>query len=226
MFQSRNKSYAKKLQSILWPKKGFQRSFYYLRERIVRMSASTHALSLGVACGAAASMTPFIGLHFVIAAVLAYLVRGNLFASAIGTLIGNPWSFPLIWAADNYVGEWVINQFNLDLLLASMGATTGTELPMAFFFKISLGGVVLAVLSFPLYYGLSYWGLSSWRAHRARKKWLKDQAAKARQEPVAPIVQTAYATSEPNSQDARIDTPRQHNVAQDDDFLPPHDKAS
>ena len=47
-------------------------------------------------------------------------MRGNLFTSAIGTLVGNPWSFPLIWAADNYVGAFVIEQFGLGPWVAGL----------------------------------------------------------------------------------------------------------
>ena len=188
MFRSRNRNFLVKFKNIIWPKKGFQRSFYYLRERILRMSASTHALSLGLACGAAASMTPFLGLHFIIAAVLAYLVRGNLFTSAIGTIVGNPWSFPLIFAADNYVGALVIDQFGLAESLSRLGGDAGPDMPMLFFFKVTIGGVVLAVVSFPIYYSVSYWGLASWRAHRARKRQARmaqaKQQAQDRQEPV------------------------------------------
>ena len=186
MFRSRNSSYMKKMQKILWPKKGFQRSFYYVRERLSRMSGSTHALSLGMACGAAASMTPFLGLHFIIAAVLAYLVRGNLFTSAIGTLVGNPWSVPLIWAADNYVGAFVIEQFGLGPWVAGLGGAAGPEMPMAFFFQITIGGVVLAIITFPIYYGSFYWLLAGWRRHRERKKALKRQQKAEKQEPRAP----------------------------------------
>ena len=191
MFRSRNSSYMNKIKNVLWPKKGFQRSFYYLRERVSRMSASTHALSLGIACGAAASMTPFLGLHFIIAALMAYILRGNLFTSAIGTIIGNPWSFPLIWAADNYVGGWIITQFGLEGWIASLTSSAGPDMPMAFFFKVTIGGVVLAILSFPIYYGLSYWGLASWRTHRARRKQARlalkqQQYHQQRQEPLAP----------------------------------------
>lgn len=197
MFKSRNSSYGKKLKNIMWPKKGFHRSFYYLRERVSRMSASTHALSLGIACGAAASMTPFLGLHFVIAAMMAYIFRGNLFTSAIGTLIGNPWSFPLIWAADNYVGSWVIDQFGLVSWLENIQASSGPDMPMAFFFKITIGGVVLAIISFPIYYGLSYWGLSSWRSHRLRRKIAKRDMAQNKQDPVAPDMQYYHAPPSP-----------------------------
>ena len=199
MFRSRNSNFLFKFKNIIWPKKGFQRSFYYLRERILRMSASTHALSLGLACGAAASMTPFLGLHFIIAAVLAYLIRGNLFTSAIGTIVGNPWSFPLIFAADNYVGGLVIDQFGLAESLASLGQEAGPDMPMLFFFRVTIGGAVLAVITFPIFYSLSYWGLASWRNHRQRVKQARMahaiKKARDRQEPVFATVQDQDTTA-------------------------------
>ena len=197
MFRSRNHSSWQKLKNFLWPKKGFQRSFYYLRERVSRMSASTHALSMGLACGAAASMTPFLGFHFILAAMLAYLLRGNLFTSAIGTVIGNPWSFPLIWAANSYVGNLVISQFGLEPWLSSLGASTGEDIPMLFFFRITIGGLVLSLVSFPVYYGLAYWGLASWRAHRMRKKMARRNAQAPKQEPVPPPTAVAPTAEMP-----------------------------
>ena len=213
MFRSRNSSYMQKIKNVLWPKKGFQRSFYYLRERVSRMSASTHALSLGIACGAAASMTPFLGLHFVIAALMAYMFRGNLFTSAIGTIIGNPWSFPLIWAADNYVGGWIIDQFGLEGWIASLAANAGPDMPMGFFFKVTIGGVVLAILSFPIYYGLSYWGLASWRAHRARRKQARLELKRQKQEPLAPnfAMPSQTAATEPVSVAVPVQNKPPHN---------------
>ena len=35
--------------------------------------------------------------HILLAMLLALLIRGNLIASGIGTVVGNPWTFPLIW---------------------------------------------------------------------------------------------------------------------------------
>ncbi|MGC6517877.1 MAG: DUF2062 domain-containing protein [Candidatus Puniceispirillaceae bacterium] len=170
----------------MWPKKGFQRSFFYLRERISRMSASTHSLSLGLACGAAASMTPFIGFHFFLAAILAYLIGANLFASAIGTIVGNPWSFPFIWAANASLGNLIIVQFGLEPWLSNIDAAVASDVPVAFFYKITMGGVALGILTFPIYYGLSYWGLYSWRNHRQKRLAKKRAEASLRQEPVAP----------------------------------------
>lgn len=53
-------------------------------------------------------MTPFVGLHFIISAILAYVVRANILASAIGTAVGNPWTFPFIWVWIYNVGLWMV----------------------------------------------------------------------------------------------------------------------
>ena len=186
MFRSRNQTISQKIKNMLWPKKGFQRPLFYLRERISRMSASTHALALGIACGAAASMTPFIGFHFFIAAFLAYLIGGNLFTSAIGTIIGNPWSFPFIWAADAYFGNLIVSQFGLEFWLANLQASIETDMPVVLFYKIIMGGLVLAVIMFPVAYGLAYWGIHSWRGHRLKKRAQKAALKAAQKEPIAP----------------------------------------
>jgi hypothetical protein len=61
-----------------------------------------------VACGAAISFTPFVGLHVVLGALLALIVRGNLLAVVAGTLVGNPWTFPFIWVASYEVGQYLL----------------------------------------------------------------------------------------------------------------------
>ena len=183
MFKRRDDSVSGKAKGLLWPKKGFSRPFLYLKERIMRMSASNHALSIGLACGAAASMTPFIGFHFFLGALFAYILRGNLFASAIGTIMGNPWTFPLIWSADIFVGNWVIDKFGLRSWLIDLSGDANGENTAAFLYSISLGGLILCIASFPLFYGLSYISLKSWRTHRAKRLELKRKAKSDRIEP-------------------------------------------
>lgn len=195
MFKSRNAGIWQKIKNIIWPKKGFQRSFVYLRERIARMSASTHSLSLGLACGAAASMTPFLGFHFLLGAFLAFLLRGNLFASAIGTVIGNPWSFPLIWAADIYVGDLIVKKFGIEAWLISISGDATADMPISFFYSITLGGLILALATFPIYYGLSYWGLHSWRSHRLRRKSERMASLTPKEEPIAPDIRNQPQSS-------------------------------
>ena len=63
---------------------------------------------MGAAVGAFVACTPFIGLHFVITFALAWLVRGNMIAGAIGTGLGNPATFPFIWAGTYEIGQLML----------------------------------------------------------------------------------------------------------------------
>ena len=80
----------------------------YFSKRILRLRATPHAIAAGVAAGVFAAFLPFLGFHILIAAALAWLIRGNILAAALGTAaVGNPLSFPLMWAA-TYAGGRVL----------------------------------------------------------------------------------------------------------------------
>jgi uncharacterized protein len=72
--------------------------------RLTRTGIGSHQLALGFAAGAFASFTPFVGFHFILAALFALILRGNLIASAVGTVVGNPVTFPFIWLASYNLG--------------------------------------------------------------------------------------------------------------------------
>lgn len=79
----------------------------YIFHRVARIPGSPYSITAGFACGAAVSFTPFIGLHFILAAILAWALRANIVTSAIGTVVGNPWTFPFIWFWVYELGEWI-----------------------------------------------------------------------------------------------------------------------
>ncbi|MGE5765812.1 MAG: DUF2062 domain-containing protein [Bacteroidota bacterium] len=98
----------KRAGSVLWPRGGWRRSGTYVAHRLRRLPGTPYRIAAGFASGAAISCTPFIGLHFVLSAALAFLVRGNIIASAIGTAVGNPWTFPFIWLWTYSLGRWIM----------------------------------------------------------------------------------------------------------------------
>lgn len=109
MFSRRQKSsLPSRVRNFIWPRSGLWRSWRYTMHRLARMRASPHALAVGFAAGAFVSFTPLIGLHFVLAAIIAYFLRGNLIASALGTVLGNPVTFPFIWMAAYNVGALLL----------------------------------------------------------------------------------------------------------------------
>jgi uncharacterized protein (DUF2062 family) len=98
-------SWAEKTRAMAWPTRSFGRSAQYFFKRILRVNATPYAIAMGVAIGAFVSFTPLLGLHFVLAFVLAYLLRANYFSAIVGTVVGNPITFPFIWAFTFRVGR-------------------------------------------------------------------------------------------------------------------------
>lgn len=100
-------TFSQKLRHALWPRRSWRRSLLYMKKRVLRLRATPHAIAAGVAAGVFATFTPLLGFHFAMAFVIAYLVRGSLPAAALGCLIGNPLTYPLIWGATYEAGRFL-----------------------------------------------------------------------------------------------------------------------
>lgn len=70
----------------------------YMFYRLVRLPGSSSAIAAGFACGVAPCFTPFVGFQVLISFFLAWVMGGKMIAAGLGTLFGNPWTFPFIWA--------------------------------------------------------------------------------------------------------------------------------
>ena len=133
MFQRRSKpNIVIRLREFFWPSSGWHRSTRYVFHRVARIPGSSYSIAAGFACGAAISMTPFVGLHFVISAITAYIMRANILASAIGTVVGNPWTFPVIWVWIYNVGVWIVGS----------GHISATEVNFAAIFSASMEALI------------------------------------------------------------------------------------
>lgn len=94
----------------VWPRRNHARSTRYVIKRVMRIPATPHAIAIGVAAGCFASFTPLLGFHFLIAFAIAWMLRGSLIASALGTAVGNPLTFPAIWAATLATGHKMLGK--------------------------------------------------------------------------------------------------------------------
>ena len=95
--------------------------FYFLK--LIRVKDSKDKLAVGFACGSMVSFSPFIGFHFLLAVIFAYILRGNMVASLIGTFVGNPFTFPFIWIFIYKVGNIFFKNdqnFSLELTFQSL----------------------------------------------------------------------------------------------------------
>ena len=101
----------------------FKRTKKYILVNLKRMKGSSHEIALGLACGIAISFTPFLGLHALLAITLAWILRGSMAAALIGTLFGNPWTFPFIWYLSYEIGKLFVlesNDLSAQYLLPSL----------------------------------------------------------------------------------------------------------
>ena len=99
-----------RLRDFLWPRAGFRRSVRYIAHRLGRIPGSPYSIACGFAVGAAISFTPLIGFHVLLSALVAWIMRANYLAMLIGTLVGNPWTFPLIWHWIYRNGIWMLGE--------------------------------------------------------------------------------------------------------------------
>lgn len=136
------------MRGWFWPHIGWRRLGTYVVKRLTRLSGTPHSIAAGVACGVAISFTPFIGFHLLGGCALALLVRGNYLAAAVGTVVGNPWTFPLIWVATYKLGHLLLGNPPIHaayigrLSLASLSANLE-----AFLWPMTVGGVLLGLVA-------------------------------------------------------------------------------
>jgi uncharacterized protein (DUF2062 family) len=128
LFRRRHSSLYKAFIAAIWPHKGFLRGWIYLLTRTLRAHVSDYSLAAGFSAGVGMSFTPFIGFHVLLAILLATWIKGNVVVAFIGTIIGNPWTFPFIWALIYWVGTSILgikaetDVLSLSYLLESPGS--------------------------------------------------------------------------------------------------------
>ncbi len=123
----RSPNWREKLRGALWPKRGIMRPFVYLAKRLPRLSATPHAIAAGFASGAACSFTPLLGFHFLLSFIVAFIVRGNMLAAALGTVVGNPLTFPFIFAATYETGRWLFSFLDSEKMPDSVAIESQSE---------------------------------------------------------------------------------------------------
>jgi uncharacterized protein (DUF2062 family) len=64
-----------------------------VRHRLRRLPDTPERIARGIWAGVFVTFTPFYGLHFICAAMIARLMSGNLLASLLGTFFGNPLTY-------------------------------------------------------------------------------------------------------------------------------------
>lgn len=173
-----------KIKEAVWPSMGWLRFISYVRLRIIRLSDTTKTIAASLAIGAAISFSPIIGTHLIQAGLIAFILRLNVGAALLGTLIGNPWTFPFMWWAAISLGSAVFGVFGLPAETALPEAMNfsvfwdlTTHEPMRIVLPWLVGGYLLALVTWPIFYVVFYHMVKAGKL--ARKQALLRKAKKA-----------------------------------------------
>ncbi|MEM7641399.1 MAG: DUF2062 domain-containing protein [Pseudomonadota bacterium] len=98
----------KVLAQALWPRGGWARAALYVKHRLRRLPDTPRKISRGIMAGVFTTFTPFYGMHFVVAAAIAVLLRGNVMAALLGTFFGNPLTYVPIGVVSLNLGHWML----------------------------------------------------------------------------------------------------------------------
>ncbi len=171
------KPFGQKLLDLLWPRQGLGRTVRYWRHRLTRLPGTPHSIAAGVASGVAMSFMP-PGLHMLMAAGMALIVRGNVIAATlVSVAFGNPVMTALLLSMDLGLGELLIGKRQR----AASGEVSLLEFfqhPVDTFSRFGvpfvLGALLLAILSWIVTYFIMIRVVEfahARRAKRVRRKW-------------------------------------------------------
>lgn len=159
-----------KLRETFWPRSGWKRAFQYGWRRVWRLSGTPHAVALGVAAGAFSSCTPFFGFHILIAMAIAWVVRGNLIASAIGTFIGNPLTFPAIWFVVYETGRYMLGTpvpANPDVA-ETLQSAHAFDMILPMLVPLTVGAIPVGIVLGSICYVIARSGVEAYQAQRRK----------------------------------------------------------
>ncbi len=103
---------------FFWPRRGWTRAVYYVWHRLRRLPDPPHRIARGIFAGIFVTFSPMFGLHFLLAFIVAKVIRGNIIAAILATFVGNPLTFFFI----------ALSSLNTGHFLLSFGAKTAPEI--------------------------------------------------------------------------------------------------
>ncbi len=170
---------------------------------------SPERVAAAVALGVGIGLSPFIGFHFILAIVLAYVFRLSRLDTVLGSLVGNPWTLPPFFAVGYRVGRALLGYgparvpplqweriLHEDFWVAFRGPGFGPRLA-SFIVGTMLLAVVIALAV--------YWAaLAGLRLYHQRHPRIAARAARRRQRAEASALKKATEAPQPPAPGDRV----------------------
>lgn len=109
MFKRRNpRTWLHSARQMIYPDGGFRRATQYFIHRMRRLPDAPHRVARGVFAGTFINFPPLFGVQMIAAAMLAWVMRGNILAAVLCTFGSNPITTPFIAVACLELGHWML----------------------------------------------------------------------------------------------------------------------
>lgn len=113
MFLSREKHHwRKRARRYIAPCGGYRRfykrAFNYIVLRLKRRPGSPEYIAKGFAIGVAINFWPILFTHFICGFVICRLIAADILAMFIGTMLGNPWTFAIVYPLMYKLGKTLL----------------------------------------------------------------------------------------------------------------------
>lgn len=149
----------RRVRIALWPRRTWRRSLRYGGLRLGRLGASPHAIALGLAIGVFSAFQPILGFQMLLAGAAAWVLGANVGAALLGTFVGGPMTWPLMWLASYHVGAALTGETHaatLDELWSALSGLAAVASPEA---AADVTGALVRQLLYPLAVGALPLGL-------------------------------------------------------------------
>lgn len=116
---------------FIYPRGGWVRAFEYVKHRVRRLPDTPEKIARGIWAGVFTTFTPLFGFHFIVAWIIARIMRGNILAALLATFFGNPLTYVPIAATSLWFGHRILGsrpQEGFQVSLAAKFAGAGEDL--------------------------------------------------------------------------------------------------
>lgn len=159
-------------KQFFWPENGWKRNFLYYWKRLARIPDTPHSIALGFSIGVFIAFSPFLGIHTILCIFFSWVVGANIPSSIIGTFVGNPITYPVIWTTSIGIGNFLLNRQSLDYDKSNSLIFFKTDFLMTLkpvFIPLFFGGLILGFLFALVSYFLIKYLILIFRNNRSRR---------------------------------------------------------
>lgn len=126
----------------------FFKKFKLAIKDAIKENLSVNKIALASAIGVCISITPFYGLHSILAVSFAFLFKLNKFIAVGATLFGNPITTPFFVIIQLYIGGLVVKGKPAYIPLKKFSLKTAGELLPSFLVGIVVSVIVSFIITF------------------------------------------------------------------------------